>query len=390
MNTTNDINQDYDELEAEGLEHILVNELVFRALGTNADYAVPFALYVHLVALSQRQAGALMPRNEDLALQLRVNVRTITRALTALQLVGLVRVEYPRSRNGALRRLVVSHTPTGESRECLLALAAGQLTISELRKATDTRAGMSAETSTRLGVNVSTRSLDAASNKVANPLSKGVSTPCPPHVDPLSKGVSTPTGKGDIGGRGTSPAEHKQFALELHEQSGEGSPHKLPPSGVKAMPSGQHAAAPAPPPPDSVGPPPPSRARKRDHEAAWSRLSPERQAQVTEVLDAWATVRGGECRHTPKRRSIVNARLSEGFTPEQLIAVIKFLLAQPFYRGQNDRGVPYDDVEPLLRNYERVDRHLRAMASGRTGKAFVDRIQADLRASDKPLEEEHF
>jgi hypothetical protein len=62
---------------------------------------------------------------------------------------------------------------------------------------------------------------------------------------------------------------------------------------------------------------------------------------------------------TPSRKGHINARLSEGFTVEELKKAIDFVKNDPFWRGKNDRNTPFDDIQHIFRNRERVERFLK-------------------------------
>ncbi len=66
-------------------------------------------------------------------------------------------------------------------------------------------------------------------------------------------------------------------------------------------------------------------------------------------------------RTTPKRLGIIKARLREGFTETELCEVCDIVSQLPFWRGENDRNRPYDDVYHIFRSKDRV---LRVLGGG--------------------------
>jgi hypothetical protein len=62
---------------------------------------------------------------------------------------------------------------------------------------------------------------------------------------------------------------------------------------------------------------------------------------------------------TPLRISKTRARLADGFTAPQLMTVIERILADPWYRGQNDRKWSCPGPEWAIHSVERVEQWLR-------------------------------
>lgn len=94
----------------------------------------------------------------------------------------------------------------------------------------------------------------------------------------------------------------------------------------------------------------------------------ELHAYANEVLGKRRTL-------TPGRRAKLQARLKE-FSLDQLKQVVDWVAQDPFLRGANDRGRPYDDYATIFANRERVEQYLDA-ASRTTPKQ-------QLAASDRP------
>lgn len=88
-----------------------------------------------------------------------------------------------------------------------------------------------------------------------------------------------------------------------------------------------------------------------------------REEQIKEVFTYWQTTLGYQDRqltNTSKtdRRPKINARFEDGFTVEQLKAVVDYAKQDPFLQGDNDRHRRYDDIENLFRNKRRVEQYL--------------------------------
>lgn len=79
------------------------------------------------------------------------------------------------------------------------------------------------------------------------------------------------------------------------------------------------------------------------------------------VFDHWReAMKHPEAKFTRKRLALVKARLSEGYTVDQLKAAIDGCRASPFHQGQNERATVYDDLELICRSGEKVEQFLQA------------------------------
>lgn len=104
----------------------------------------------------------------------------------------------------------------------------------------------------------------------------------------------------------------------------------------------------------------------------------ETLAGIQAVFDDWKVVMDYPHRKlTPKRRKHLSARL-KNYSVDQLKQVLRIAARDPWWRGQNNRNTPYDDITNLFRNDERVD-------------LFLSRgMTRDLSASAQPIETEEF
>lgn len=79
------------------------------------------------------------------------------------------------------------------------------------------------------------------------------------------------------------------------------------------------------------------------------------ESQIRQVFSAWQDIMGYPSRQlTTKRRTLIRGRLKH-FSVEQLIQALQVAASDPFWRGQNDRNTPFDDILNLFRNDERVE-----------------------------------
>ena len=89
-----------------------------------------------------------------------------------------------------------------------------------------------------------------------------------------------------------------------------------------------------------------------------SNSSVELNNNVRAVFDHWQEVSGhSRTKLTAGRRQKIRARLKT-YSVDELQKALSAGCADPFYRGENDRGKRYDWVETLLKSDEAVERHL--------------------------------
>ena len=113
-------------------------------------------------------------------------------------------------------------------------------------------------------------------------------------------------------------------------------------------------------------------------------VTPEHKTIIERVYEVWKVeFEYSKMKLTKARKLAVNARLHHGFTEEELVLVLKFVKGLPFWRGQNDRNKPYDDLATLFANNERTQRLL---VQARAGRKEVDRRAVHLQASNKPVD----
>lgn len=81
-------------------------------------------------------------------------------------------------------------------------------------------------------------------------------------------------------------------------------------------------------------------------------------SDIHEVFEYWQKQLGFEGRRlTQQRREKIQARLVD-YSVDQLKRVIDYVKTDPWWRGQNERRTPYDDIINIFRNETRVDQFL--------------------------------
>src|SRR3954470_4810859 len=74
-------------------------------------------------------------------------------------------------------------------------------------------------------------------------------------------------------------------------------------------------------------------------------VTPARKEIIERVFTTWKLeYEYKRAKLTDARRIAINARLYSGFTEEELTLVLIFVKDLPFWRGQNERNKPYDDI----------------------------------------------
>jgi hypothetical protein len=94
-------------------------------------------------------------------------------------------------------------------------------------------------------------------------------------------------------------------------------------------------------------------------------------ADVQRVFDAYLSRRrrngggGADPQLTPKRRSLIQKRLAEGYTVERFVTAFAGLFGSAFHCGANDAGTKYLDMDRVIGAGEAVEK-FEAMANGTT------------------------
>ena len=85
---------------------------------------------------------------------------------------------------------------------------------------------------------------------------------------------------------------------------------------------------------------------------------PQRVDHVQPIFDYWVETMGKTAgsKLTAGRRKCVEARLREGYTPEQIKLAITGCSKSPHHMGQNDTGSIYDELTLICRKGENVER----------------------------------
>lgn len=69
---------------------------------------------------------------------------------------------------------------------------------------------------------------------------------------------------------------------------------------------------------------------------------------------------------TDERRKLINRRLREGYSADDLSAAIRGCKLSAFHQGENDRGTIYDSIELIFKDAQHVETFI-ARAEGRSG-----------------------
>lgn len=87
---------------------------------------------------------------------------------------------------------------------------------------------------------------------------------------------------------------------------------------------------------------------------------------VQDIFNYWCLVmnKSGNAKLTPKRESVIKARLKEGYTVDHIKQAIDGCKRNPFNMGKNPNKVVYDDLELICRSGEKVEHFGMNIGSG--------------------------
>lgn len=91
--------------------------------------------------------------------------------------------------------------------------------------------------------------------------------------------------------------------------------------------------------------------------------------QVRAIFAYWQMrMKHPQSKLTSDRRGKIEARLREGYEPDQIKTAIDGCLISPYHQGGNDAGAIYDDIELICRNGSKLENFIRiAEQHGGTG-----------------------
>lgn len=98
---------------------------------------------------------------------------------------------------------------------------------------------------------------------------------------------------------------------------------------------------------------------------------------VRQIFDHWVTARGKDANRvklTAGRKRKVEARLREGYTPEEIMAAIDNVQHSKFHNGDNEDGKVYDDLTLICRSGDKLE-FFRDMQERSTSSDVVSRIE---------------
>lgn len=84
-----------------------------------------------------------------------------------------------------------------------------------------------------------------------------------------------------------------------------------------------------------------------------------RREQVAAVFEHWRqTMNHPRAVLDDKRRKVIEARLKDGYTADDLCQAVTGCSLSPFHMGQNEQGTRYDGLDLILRDGAKVDKFL--------------------------------
>lgn len=87
--------------------------------------------------------------------------------------------------------------------------------------------------------------------------------------------------------------------------------------------------------------------------------TPTGAESIRAIFENWQMILG-KCRAKldAKRAARIKARLSDGFTVDDLLLVPHGVLRSPFHCGHNDRGTIYHEIETIYRDAAQVEKFI--------------------------------
>lgn len=110
------------------------------------------------------------------------------------------------------------------------------------------------------------------------------------------------------------------------------------------------------------------------------RDTPDSENSALRVFACWKeTMDKPKARLDVKRRDLINKRLADGYSVDDLCIAIRGCSESPFHMGKNDRNTKYDDIMLICRDAKHVDQFLE-IAQGENGNGF--RLRSGLTGAD--------
>lgn len=89
------------------------------------------------------------------------------------------------------------------------------------------------------------------------------------------------------------------------------------------------------------------------------RISPDSENPAERVFVCWKeTLDHPKARLDAKRRDLINRRIADGYSVDDLCIAIRGCSESPFHMGKNDRNTRYDDIMLICRDAKHVDQFL--------------------------------
>lgn len=91
-----------------------------------------------------------------------------------------------------------------------------------------------------------------------------------------------------------------------------------------------------------------------------------RAEDVRRIFEYWRSKTGRNNRTVldNDRVKIINSRMEEGWTAEEMMLAVDGLMLDPFWTGQNDRGTAYTGIEHVFKNAARIERLIEVARRG--------------------------
>jgi len=110
------------------------------------------------------------------------------------------------------------------------------------------------------------------------------------------------------------------------------------------------------------------------------------ESRIIQVFNFWKEHIGGPRSYiTPKRRKKIAESLAMGYSVEDRCLAMKGCVSSPWHMGENDRSIPYNDLEFILRSGEKIEWFMQIATLRQTDKE-VDQASAKYKESSSHYE----
>lgn len=111
---------------------------------------------------------------------------------------------------------------------------------------------------------------------------------------------------------------------------------------------------------------------------------------IKKIFEYWQQIRNHpSAKLTPGRKSKIKARLTEGYTIEDILMAIDGLNKSPHHCGKNETGTVYDDITLICRSGEKLEQFKAVEERARAARKTISSAPAAPGKPVKSIEDIH-